>query len=140
MNRRLFAALVGAAGVMVAQGDDEIIKVEKSWSAAITSNDQAALGKLLSDSLMYTHASGFVDTKKSYLDSLKGDRKYTSVDYENLKVARHGKDTAILTAKMRIKGTAGGTPFNDLVLLTHVWVKHAGWWQLAAHQTTKIPG
>lgn len=139
MNRGLFAVLVCAASVLGAQGTEEIMQAEKSWIAAVTKNDQAALGKLLADSLVYTHASGVVDTKKSYMDSLKGQRKYTSIEYQDTKVHRHGNDTAVMATKMRVKGSNAGTPFNDLVLLTHVWVKHGGSWQLAAHHTTRVP-
>ena len=139
MNRRLFVGLISAAGVAAAQGNDDIMAAEKAWVAGITRNDQAALGKLLSDSLVYTHASGVVDSKRSYMESLKGKQKYSSVDYDNVKVNRHGDATAILTARLRVQGTTAGTPFNHLVLLTHVWVKNGGQWQLAAHQTTRLP-
>jgi len=41
--------------------------------------------------------------------------------------ATHGKDWR------------GFTPFNDHVMMMHVWVKQGGSWHLAAHQTTKVP-
>jgi hypothetical protein len=35
-------------------------------------------------------------------------------------------------------GTNQNGPFDDQLLMIHVWVKVNGSWQLAAHQTTKL--
>jgi hypothetical protein len=36
-------------------------------------------------------------------------------------------------------GTNDAGPFNDHVMMMHIWVKQGAAWRLAAHQTTKIP-
>ena len=136
---RLFALVAGAGALFAQVSPKEVEKAEQAWSAAVRSADAAALEKMLADDLVYTHASGSVDTKRSYIDSLKsGARKYTGVDFTETKIRMYG-NTAVLTTNARMRGAAGGNAFDDRVRLLHVWVKGAGGWQLASHQTTKIP-
>ena len=117
----------------------EVEKMEQAWSAAVRSGDAAALEKMLADDLVYTHATGPVDTKRVYIDSLKsGARKYTGADFTGTKIRVYG-NTAVLNTDARMRGVAGGKPFDDRVRLMHVWVKTGAGWQLVAHQTTRIP-
>jgi hypothetical protein len=37
-----------------------------------------------------------------------------------------------------MRGMSNGAPFNDRLMMMHVWVKAGGHWQLTAHQTTKL--
>ena len=39
----------------------------------------------------------------------------------------------------RMTGRNDAGPFDDHLMIIHLWVKQGGTWQLAAHQTTKIP-
>jgi hypothetical protein len=55
-----------------------------------------------------------------------------------LRVKVYCGDTAVLTARMRMHGTNPSGPFDDQILMIHVWVKSNGAWQLAVHQTTKL--
>jgi hypothetical protein len=50
----------------------------------------------------------------------------------------HG-DAAVAHSIVNMKGVSNGKPFDDHLMMLHVWVKQAGAWQLAAHQTTKLP-
>ncbi len=117
----------------------EVERAEQAWSAAVRSADVAALEKMLVDDLVYTHATGPVDSKRVYIDSLKsGVRKYIGADFTGTKIRVYG-NTAVVNTDARMRGVAAGKPFDDRVRLMHVWVKSAAGWQLVAHQTTKIP-
>jgi ketosteroid isomerase-like protein len=131
----LLAVACAAAGV-----EDEVQAVEREWAAAIQSAAGAAkLESLLSSDLAYLHANGVVDDKASYIAKIKsGRQKYTGVTPSNVKIKVFNGDTGVLTARMRMQGTNANGPFDDQVLMTHVWVKTNGRWQLAAHQTTKV--
>ena len=126
----------GAAG----PGEDQIKDAEKAWGAALIAGDQAALGKILSDQIIYGHASGAVDTKKSYLDKLKGgSQKYEVVEWSDMTVKNVSNDTALVHGHIRMGGKTAGQPFdNKNMMLLHVWVKQGGRWQLAAHQTAVV--
>ena len=131
--------LSAAASLAQSKGSAEIIAADKAWAAAITTKDFAALEKLLADDLVYSHSTGVVDTKKSYIDSQKsGVQKYISVDHSDPKVQLYG-NTAVLTSGLKMHTETKGTEQTASFRLIRVWAKKDGHWQLIAHQTTRLP-
>lgn len=127
--------------LLLAQPDVEssIKQAELGWSSAILKNDLTQLDRILSDDLVYYHSSGLVDTKRTYLSNLQSAKfQYHFVDYEQMKIRAFG-NTSVVNAKLRIKAIDNGTPIDNLFLLTHVFVKQRGSWQLVSHQTTRLP-
>jgi ketosteroid isomerase-like protein len=116
----------------------EIRAAEKKWAAAIVAKDGATLEKLLGDGLIYAHSTGVVDSKKSYIAKVtSGKQRYEGAEYKDETVKLYGT-TAVGHGHMRMWGVNQNGKFDDLVMVLHVWVKTAGGWQLAAHQTTKL--
>jgi ketosteroid isomerase-like protein len=142
MRRR---ALIGitillAAGlpVLAAPAEDEIRATEKEWAAAVAANDYAKIERLLAPKLIYAHSTGAVETKDQYMTRLRsGAQKYDGIEHEKTMVNVYG-DTAVAFSHVRMFGKSNGNPFNDRLMMTHLWVKMDGRWQLAAHQTTKL--
>jgi ketosteroid isomerase-like protein len=119
---------------------DEVRQAEDKWITAIKVNDRAALEKILSGDLVYTHSTGLVEDKAQYIAAVtSGNQKYASVTYENPLIRVFGA-TAVVTTKARMTGSTKGTPFDNQLRLLHVWVHQAGSWVLVAHQTTRLPG
>jgi ketosteroid isomerase-like protein len=133
----LIAGLLAPAAV--AAGPDEAIgNIEKQWAAAVVARDLVALERFLSDSLIYAHSTGVVETKSEYLGKLRGGtQKYAAIDYESVTVKIHG-DAAVAHARVRMRGTNAQGPFDNRLMMLHLWVKEGGRWRLAAHQTTKL--
>lgn len=135
---RAFLAVAFACAALAAVEDD-IRSADQQWAEAAKSADAAQLNRLLSNDLVYLHATGVVDDKASYIDKVKSKRqKYDGIVHSNVRIKVFGGHTAVLTARMRMHGTNAAGPFDDQVLMTHVWVKGNGGWQLVAHQTTKV--
>jgi len=135
----LLALFAGLWPGQAAGPEEEIRAAEKSWAAAVTSLDYAALERILGDQLIYAHASGAVENKSEYLGRLRaGAQKYDAVEHQSLTVRPYG-DAAVVHANMRMVGKSNGRPFDDRVMMLHLWVKRAGAWRLAAHQTTRLP-
>lgn len=113
---------------------------EDSWVAALKVNDMAALEKLLSPDLVYTHSTGIVEDKAAYLGKLKsGDQKYAGVEYSEVKTQVLGR-AAVMSATVRMTGATKGVPFDNKLKMLNVWAREKdGSWQLVAHQTTKLP-
>lgn len=128
----LFAALPVAAQNNGAQ--QAVLKLEQQWVDALVKADTAALETIYADDLVYTHSSSVVDTKASYIDSIKtGKTKYQSLERDDIKVRVYG-DTAIVNCMAKIKVNG-----NDIsVRYIHVYVKQKGGWKMAAHQATRI--
>jgi ketosteroid isomerase-like protein len=137
MKNVLLALTLGSSLLYAASVEDSIRDAEKRWAAAVVAKDLPALEKMYADDLIYAHATGNIETKQHYLDRMKtGKQRYDTVQHESTKVASYG-DSAVAHSIVRMTGN-NGQPFNDHLMMMHVWVKQNGTWRLAAHQTTKL--
>ncbi len=119
--------------------EQAVLKLETEWVDALVKADAAALEKLYSETLTYTHSSGSTDTKTEYITNLKaGKTKYESLVREDVKVRVFG-NTALHTSKTNIKLISNGQPSAFAVKMLHVWVKEGSSWRMVAHQTTRLP-
>ncbi len=119
--------------------DDDLRAAEKAWGAALVTRDAAALERIYTSELIYAHSTGKVETKAQYLERLKGGKqRYDAVIHESTQIARYG-DAAVTHSVARMTGHNDSGPFDDHLMVIHMWVKQGGAWRLAAHQTTKIP-
>lgn len=134
--------LVALHGIATAQNnklEQAITKLEAEWVDALIKVDTAALERLYSDQLTYTHSSGTTDTKAEYIANLKtGRTKYESLVREDVKVRIFG-NTVLHTSKTNYKLVNNGQPQSFSVKMLHVWVKEGKSWRLVAHQTTRLP-
>jgi ketosteroid isomerase-like protein len=136
----LTAITLLCATLAAAAPEDEIRQAEMAWVAAVKANDFTKLEGYLASDLIYTHSTGVIEDKAAYLKALKsGSQKYDEISHANLRIKAYGGDTGVVTAKVRMTGQSKGTPFDNQLLMMHVWVKQGGRWQLAAHQTTRLP-
>ena len=139
----LIAALVQlthaqASASKTAKVEDEILAVEKQRVDALTHSDFAALDRILSDDLLYTHSSGVTETKAEYLGQLKaGTLKYVSVEHRETRVRLFGS-TALITGKTRIKAVARGQELNNDLTFLIVYVKQKSAWRMVSWQSTRI--
>jgi len=115
----------------------EIKSLEARRFQALTAADVPALEKLLSDDLVYTHATGWRQTKAEFLASLRtGEIQYHSFTSADVKVRVYG-GTAVVTGRASVKARAKGQELNvDLVYL-EAFVKQDGRWLLVAWQSTR---
>ncbi len=119
--------------------EQAVLKLETEWVDALMKADAAALEKLYSETLTYTHSSGSTDTKTEYITNLKaGKTKYESLVREDVKVRVFG-NTALHTSITNIKLITNGQPSAFAVKMLHVWVKEGSNWRMVAHQTTRLP-
>lgn len=137
--------LVGVVTPAAAQQDGKaaaaaVKAAELKRFAATTGRDYDALATLLSDDLVYTHSSASVDSKASYLESLRSGRVvYKEVTPSDLVVRMYGS-TAVITGAAIIKTTSnGGEERTSNLRYTDVWVQQDGRWQMVSWQSTRVP-
>ena len=119
--------------------DDDLRAMEKAWATALVTRDNAALERIYTPDLIYAHSTGKVENKAQYLARIKGgNQRYDSVVHESTQIVRYG-DSAVAHSIARMTGRNDSGPFDDHLMILHLWVKQGGQWRLAAHQTTKIP-
>ncbi|MEO7651861.1 MAG: nuclear transport factor 2 family protein [Bryobacteraceae bacterium] len=137
ISRILLAAFSLVACFAQARPAD-IENLDKAWSKAILAKDSATLERLLDNDLVYAHASGAVDSKQQYLDKIKSGRQvYKSFEQRKVSVRMHGH-TAVTQSWARVTGVNPQGPFDDKIMLLHVWMKKNGAWRLVAHQTARV--
>jgi ketosteroid isomerase-like protein len=135
----LLLILAAAASLAAQSGAAEIEAAEKKWAAAVMARDYAALDKIYGDDLIYAHSTGAIENKAEYMQRLKtGAQRYDAVTHNKVTVFMHG-NAAVAHCLMRMTGTSNQKPFDDKIMMMHVWSKQNGQWRLVAHQTTKLP-
>lgn len=129
------AALPAFAGSI----EEEIIVLDKQWGEAAGKGDVATLNKLLADNLYHVHATGRIEGKADYIDSLEsGLRRHDPINPMKVQVRVYG-DTAVSTGRFRMVAYRKGMEkpmVNQINLYTHVWNKTKDGWKLTVHQAT----
>ena len=119
--------------------EQELTKLTQEFAAGLLHSDIDALDRLLSDDFTWTHSVGAVQTRASYLDSLKsGNRRYELVEVQNVEV-RGYVSAAITMGRLHVKVSNGGRPANDaLFQYTFVWVRGQPGWQMVALHLSQV--
>ena len=116
----------------------KIIELDRQRMVAMAEKDVAALTKILSDDLIYTHSSARLDTKQSLIGAMEsGSTVYTSVEPSDV-VAQDLGDAVVLTGVAAISVNSGGKPNSFRVRFTDVYANKGGAWQMVTWQSTKL--
>ena len=118
--------------------EKDILALEDERFGAMVARDFARLQLLVHDDLMYTHSSGVVDGKASWLDSMKSGRvKYKRADCSERKVRLYG-DTALISGRAQIEAEIGGEAKTLRLRFLNVWTRTSRGWQFVAWQSTPL--
>jgi len=138
MFLRLIAVIFLTACAVLAQDKATFENLDKAWIKAVLAKDMAALDRMLADDLIYGHASNVVDTKTTYTEKIKGGKQvYKIMEQRKVTVKVFGT-TGITQSWLHVTGVNPAGPFDDKVMMLHVWVKVGSGYKLAAHQTAKV--
>ena len=101
-----------------------ILELETLRCDALTHSDVNRMEKLFSDDLHYVHSSSRVDTKKSYIDSIRtGALAYRAIDRDELAVRIAHGNVAIATGRAKITSTSNGQTKTSSIRYTNVWIR-----------------
>jgi ketosteroid isomerase-like protein len=115
-----------------------ILALETRRYAAMTSNDLPALAALLHDEMVYTHSSGVVDSKASYLEALRSGRtRYLSVEQRAQQVKLIGEVAILIGASHIEVDVESARKSLDLRSLA-VWTATPTGWQFIAWQSCRV--
>jgi ketosteroid isomerase-like protein len=120
--------------------EQEVLKVQQSRLAAAQAQDIAALERMVADELQYCHTTGAIDTKASYLDTVRTGRiRWVEVKPSGMKARVYG-NTAVVTGRLDQKITTGAnaTPTDMAIRTIDIYVKRDGRWQLTDFQASSI--
>jgi hypothetical protein len=124
------------AGTITAE---EALKAEEARYAAQLGNDFAAMERLFGDELVYVHSSTVLDTKASFIESMRsGAVKYRSMTRGDVKVRTYGC-IAIISGRGTFEVTARGQDLKLELLFHALWAKRASGVQFVSWQATRLP-
>ena len=140
----LVALMLACASVTSAQMgkmEQQVLQAEKDRFAAMVKGDRAALEKLLSDDLTYTHSTALLETKEQFLKSVtSGTIDYVSiVPSESDWKIRVSGNTAVVNGVAAVNVLDTGKDRKIRIRFTTVQANRGGAWQLLAWQSTVIP-
>jgi ketosteroid isomerase-like protein len=122
-----------------AQVEQEVLAADAERVRALLANDIPALEALLGDDLTYVHSNGMLDTKASYIESLRsGASRYLTMDMSDLSVRALGEDVAVINAKFEARVLVRGGEVNPKPRVLMVYARRDGRWQMVAWQSTPI--
>lgn len=124
----------------VPKSAEPALEADKLRRAAMISADIEKISSLVTDDLVYTHSSGKVDDKKSFLDAIRsGALDYEKIEPRNTVVRAKG-GTVVVTGlvSITVKAPDGLKSFDARFTAVHMRNKE-GNWQLMAWQTTRLP-
>lgn len=117
---------------------DGVLALEARRYDAMTGNDLATLAVLFHDELVYTHASGVVDTKASYIDALRqGHTRYLSVEQRQQQVKLLGDVALVIGAshlEVEVRGVRKSLDLRSLA----AWTATPAGWQFIAWQACNV--
>jgi Domain of unknown function (DUF4440) len=140
------ASMVQAApvGEQTSEAQKQVLAAEQARTAALEHSDLATLERIMADDVTYIHASGKVDTKKSYLDAIRsGELRYISWRPMNLHVRILGTGAgsgAVITGEYAVKVTDSrvqAAPFDINIFILTVYERRNGQWRQIAWQSTR---
>ena len=118
---------------------DEALRAEEARYAAQMNNDFGAMERLFGDELVYVHSSTTIDTKASFIESMRsGAVKYKTMHRGAVQVRTYGC-IAIITGQGRFEVSARGQELTLELLFHAVWAKRAAGVQFVSWQATRLP-
>jgi len=135
-----------SAGSVFAQNaadEQELIKLDKEWSAAMNRGDRDTLNRIVADD--FTTRNGNWN-KAQYIEQAMKDKadddlnlKNAAAEQLNYSVKFKGAEIAVMTHFTIGKGEYKGKSFTNYNRSFHVWMKRGGRWQVVATETSPVP-
>jgi hypothetical protein len=119
--------------------EEQVRGLEEQRYAAMLAADVAGLDGLLDDALTYTHSSGVVDTKASYIGGVRDKVwEYKAISRENERVVVRGS-CALVFCRLRIDLLVRGAPKKVDSNALAVWVQYGQQCRLVAVHSAAVP-
>ena len=133
-------ALVAATAVATpAEDAATVAALDTEFQAAVKHNDAATIDRILADDMILVTGRGAIFTRTQHVDAARNrERTYEQQDEEpGTQVVRVWGDTAVLTAKLWIKGSAkDGKPFDYKLWFSDTYVRTPAGWKYAFGQAS----
>jgi hypothetical protein len=131
----IVSAVVLSAAPVDSKGDKEVLAAMDAYKDAMIHKDGAALDKLLSPDLTYTHSAGQLETKADVIKSITSGKTIVErIDFADTKVRFYGA-TALVKGRVDLYHSSTNIVHMNVL---HVWVRNPQGWQMVARQATRL--
>lgn len=115
-----------------------VADLDTQYQAAVKANDADTMARILDDTMILVVGSGKVFARDDLLDSArKKEIIYEKQDEEpGTQTVRVWGDTAVVTAKLWIKGTNAGQPYERKLWFSDTYVRTKKGWRYAFGQAS----
>ena len=110
--------------------NEDLARREQAWLAAILAKDLALLDSFLAEEFVYTASNHGRRNRQEWLDSI-ADYQFRRLELLHTVVTSFG-DVALVHARIRQDATLAGQLRVGVFLITDVWVKRDGRWQVVS--------
>ena len=133
-------ALLTTGATPASRADDEkaVADLDTAYQAAVERNDAEGMARILLDDFVLVVGNGTVYTKADLLRSARAKDfvwEHQVEDPGTQKVRVWG-DTAVVTAKLWLKGTSGGKPIDKKLWFSDTYVRTKNGWRYAFGQAS----
>jgi ketosteroid isomerase-like protein len=138
----LAAALVAfTPGITPASPEEDrrtVAALDTEYQAAVKRNDAETMGRILAEDFVLVLGSGKTYSRGDLLESARsGKITYELQDEEpGTQVVRLWGDTAVVTAKLLLKGVNDGVPFERKLWFSDTYVRLPGGWRYVFGQAS----
>jgi len=133
----MFAAKrVGAANPPAPDDQKVVAALDTQYQAAVKKNDADTMERLLADDFVLVLGSGKTETKADLLKEARSGRIYYEQQDDTEQTVRVWGDTAVITAKIWLKGTNDGKPFDYTLWFSDTYVRTPKGWRYVFGQAS----
>lgn len=141
--RALMLSVPMFASCAVAQASPEedrqaVAALDTKYQEAVKRNDAETMGRILADDFVLVLGTGKTYTRVDLLDSARSQKiVYEQQDEDpGTQVVRVWNDTAVVTARLWLKGVNDGEPFDRRLWFSDTYVRTAGGWRYVFGQAS----
>jgi len=115
-----------------------VADLDTQYQAAVERNDAETMARILLDDFVLVVGNGTVYTKADLLKSAraKEDVWEHQVEEPGTQKVRVWGDSAVVTAKLWLKGTSGGKPIDKKLWFSDTYVRTKDGWRYAFGQSS----
>ena len=127
----LALATVGAAADSRVADEKAVADLDTRYQAAVEKNDADTMARILLDDFVLVVGNGTAYSKADLIKSAKDKDfvwEHQVEDPGTQKVRVHG-DTAVVTARLWLKGTSGGKPIDKKLWFSDTYVRTPQGWR-----------
>jgi len=126
----------GHANPSVDDDQKAVAALDRQYQEAVKNNDAATMDRLLADTFVVVLGSGKVYSKADLLKIARSGRIQYEHQEDTDQTVRVWGDTAVITARIWLKGTDGGNPFDLTAWFSDTYARTPSGWRYVLGQAS----